>query len=328
MNLQTDEFLPPPAPNNDAGRLRRVGFEFEFAGIDFDDVSNVLVTQLGGTPRAESVFETVVEDSRWGDVRLEVDASLLKERVYLGWLESLGLKLDADDTATLEEWIRDVSASVVPYEIVTPPIAIDALTPLDDLRRSLHEAGARGTTTSVFYGFGLHINAEAPSLTVQSLQAHTQAFLLLFDWIRQRSPTDITRRLSPFIDPFPDAYVEEVLRAQDDDLATFTDRYLQHNPTRNRALDLLPVLAHAAGAERVGDTVPGVSARPAYHYRLPDCRLSDPDWRISHAWNTWVAVERLASTPDMLADLCARRLQEGAAALSASLEKALADRWN
>lgn len=38
-----------------------------------------------------------------------------------------------------------------------------------------------------------------------------------------------------------------------------------------------------------------VKARPAYHYRLPNCLIDEPDWRLAREWNTWVAVERLAA---------------------------------
>jgi hypothetical protein len=46
-----------------------------------------------------------------------------------------------------------------------------------------------------------------------------------------------------------------------------------------------------------------VKPRPAFHYRLPNCMLDEPDWRIAREWNTWVAVERLAHDTARLAEM-------------------------
>ena len=43
-----------------------------------------------------------------------------------------------------------------------------------------------------------------------------------------------------------------------------------------------------------------MSARPTFHYRLPNCRVDEPDWRIAHEWNAWVTVEALAADEDAL----------------------------
>ncbi len=42
------------------------------------------------------------------------------------------------------------------------------------------------------------------------------------------------------------------------------------------------------------------SARPTFHYRLPDCRLNDPNWSLAAEWNTWVRIEKLADDPSRL----------------------------
>jgi hypothetical protein len=83
----------------------------------------------------------------------------------------------------------------------------------------------------------------------------------------------------------------------------FSD-YLAHNASRNRALDLLPLLAEI-DEERVRGTVddPRIKARPAFHYRLPNCQIERPDWSLSASWNTWLVVEQLACRPDDLHEL-------------------------
>jgi hypothetical protein len=54
----------------------------------------------------------------------------------------------------------------------------------------------------------------------------------------------------------------------------------------------------------VGD--PRVKARPAFHYRLPNCEIDVAGWGIHVAWRDWLEVERLAAEEGRLADLCRR----------------------
>ena len=87
----------------------------------------------------------------------------------------------------------------------------------------------------------------------------------------------------------------------------FIADYLTHNPTRNRALDMLPILCEmqpetvAAGVNEDEQNL--VKGRPAFHYRLPDCKLNVQGWSPSNAWNQWVAIEKLASNQTLLAEL-------------------------
>ena len=74
--------------------------------------------------------------------------------------------------------------------------------------------------------------------------------------------------------------------------------YLRDNPTRNRALDLLPLFAYLDRellAEYVRD--PRVKARPTLHYRLPDCDIDNPRWHFSTVWNDWVVLEQVVANP-------------------------------
>jgi hypothetical protein len=113
---------------------------------------------------------------------------------------------------------------------------------------------------------------------------------------------DATRDLLGFADPFPIEYIRKLANpdywpAMDD----FIDDYLAANPTRNRDLDLLPLLLHF-DERRVRAVLPNekINGRPTFHYRLPDARVSDPGWSIAPDWNRWIAVERLASDRNRL----------------------------
>ena len=96
------------------------------------------------------------------------------------------------------------------------------------------------------------------------------------------------------------------------ELERLIDDYLRHNPTRNRALDLLPVLAHL-DRDRVLSQAEGkhlVKPRPAFHYRLPNCMVDEADWTLASEWNRWVMVERLAGDPERLGRMSRRYLAD------------------
>ena len=75
--------------------------------------------------------------------------------------------------------------------------------------------------------------------------------------------------------------------------------FLAMTPTRNRPLDMLPLLAHIDETQVMAAPVERhlIKPRPAFHYRLPNCLIDEADWSLAEAWNDWLAVERLASDP-------------------------------
>jgi hypothetical protein len=167
----------------------------------------------------------------------------------------------------------------------------------------LREIGAKGTQDAPFYAFGLHFNPEVPRQDVTTAAAFLKSFVLLNPWLRREVAPDRTRDLLGFADPFPTDYVRKIVSPDYwPDMPRFIDDYLEANPTRNRDLDLLPLLHHF-DETRVRTVLPNekINGRPTFHYRLPDARVSDPGWSIAPDWNRWVAVERLAADRDRLA---------------------------
>lgn len=292
------------------GRLRRVGFELEFADLSLDQAAEAVQELFGGERIEEDRFHLRVEGTELGDFGLEVDARLLRDQRYLEELRRLGLPVDGDDLQEpIEKLVGWLAELVVPFEVTTPPIPLDALHRVEDLRAALADRRARGTGARLHYAMGLHVNPEAPALDADSVLRHLRAFLALYDWLLGSSDIDVARSLAPFIDPFPQEYARQVL---DPDYApSFEDlarHYVEHNPTRNRPLDLLPLFAHVLGREVLESFGVGpdelVKSRPTFHYRLPNCRIDEPDWRVATEWNHWVEVERLAARPEDLARLC------------------------
>jgi len=293
-----------------SGQLRKAGFEFEFGNLPIVDTARALQRSLGGELDILSPFEALLHDSIMGKLKIERDADLLKSVRYRRWLESLGVKFSPGSLANeIETNIDNASRLLIPCEVVTEPIPFDQLDKLDSLIGTLGGLGAEGTQHSLIYAFGLHINASIPDLAATTIRRYIQAFLLLYTWIIDSSEIDVTRRFfTKYIDPFPHEYMELCLANDyEPDTPTLIDDYLRHNPTRNRALDMLPILCEL-DRQRVMEGINDderklVKGRPAFHYRLPDCKVNEPGWSAAAAWNRWVFVETLAANAPLLSEL-------------------------
>lgn len=294
-------FALPTAIKSDS-KPRRVGIEFEFGGLDLESVAQIVTDTLGGKLGEKNAAEQSVEIDGLGKFNIEVDWDLLKR-----------LSDNKDVPQFLTQALSDSATVIVPIEIVCPPITPQQLQKLDGLVEKLREAGAQGTEQSWMNAFGLHINVELPDCEAETLDRYLKAYVLLQDWLVEQSAVDLSRRITPYIDLFPEEYLVQVLRKSKPELTDIFEDYLQHNLTRNRALDLLPLLAHI-DEDRVRASIDDnrIKPRPAFHYRLPDCRLDNPDWSLAEPWELWCAVERLADNKELLDQVIEQALQEEA----------------
>jgi hypothetical protein len=283
------DFARPPHLLNAEGQMRGVGIEVEFAGPTVEETARALMNELGGSLVEEDPQAYRLEGSAIGDVKVELDIRFVHPQKKTG---SLGGVIPR-----VAGWFASAASYLVPREVVTAPIPIDRLHETDRLIAILRDIGAKGTQDAALYAFGLHFNPEIPRQDAETAAAFLKSFMLLNAWLRKQVAPDTTRHLLGFADPFPAEYVSKVV-APDywPDLTTFIDDYLAANPTRYRDLDLLPLLLHFDAA-RVRAALPNekINGRPAFHYRLPDARVSDVGWSIAPDWNRWVAVERLAA---------------------------------
>lgn len=295
----------PPVRDTETGEPRRVGVELEMGGLDIDTLSRLVAHHVGGNVEVISRYEHVVHGDSAGDWIIELDFAYLKQKGREG-RDPRAVLAGVDEAA--ESLVRAGAAQIVPLEVVSPPLPMDRLTDMDRLVEGLRAAGARGTTHSLVYAFGMQVNPEMPATDAATIAHYLKAFLCLFDWLKARAKVDFARRLTVYVDPFPTNYVRKVVNPEyAPDLPTLIDDYLEANPTRNRALDMLPLFAHLdEGRVRavVDDT--RIKSRPALHYRLPNCEIDRPDWGIHVAWADWLQVERLAADPDRLEALCTR----------------------
>lgn len=309
---EDNNFKSPPWKTNAEGQTRKVGVELEAAGITSGQMADAVIGVLGGECDRESPFINHVRATELGDFRIELDADLLKSRGYQKHLADLGIDIgEGDRRETIESVLSKIAGLVVPLELVGPPVPWTELRRLDEIRRRLHEIGAQGTHSSPLYAFGMQLNIEAASLKVDHLLTMMRAFMLGYDELIEQEQVDLSRRISPYVQPYPEDYVVHLLQPDyAPDITALIDDFLEMTPTRNRPLDLLPLFAHidedrvmAAPVER--DLV---KPRPAWHYRLPNCLIDEPDWSLATVWNRWIEIERLAADPERLEQARSDRL--------------------
>jgi hypothetical protein len=289
------EFDRPPIMTNEEGRTRSVGVEIEFAGLTAEAAAKALSSWFGGAINQKDPHAFMVKNSKVGDIAVELDLRAVHPEPHGDTLlDSMGAKIAS--------WVGSAIRHVIPCELVTAPLPIDRLHEVDRVLSVLREAGAKGTQDGALYAFGLHFNPEAPRLDAETIASIVKSFVLLNAWLRRQVAPDVTRNLLGFADPFPGDYVRRIA-APDywPDMATLIDDYLTANPTRNRDLDVLPLLLYLdEGKVRTILPHEKINKRPTFHYRLPDARISDPGWSIAPDWNRWVAVERVAADRERL----------------------------
>lgn len=311
-SIQRGGFDTPPRRETVEGEIRRVGVELEMAGLRPHQVAEVIADIVGGRIRTDSAFVTRVLETDLGDFQVELDADLLKSRQYQKLLADIGIDIgEGDEREQIESVLSRVAGLVVPLELVGPPVPWTELPTLDRIRDALRKAGARGTHSSAFYAFGMQLNVEAADLSAGSILGLLRAFLLSYDELIEAEQVDLSRRITPYVQPFPEEFVVHVLQPDyEPSLTELIDDYLRLTPTRNRPLDLLPLFAHLDEDRVMRAPVESnlVKPRPAYHYRLPNCLIDEPDWSLATVWNRWIKIERLASDSDRLERLCRRRI--------------------
>jgi hypothetical protein len=289
----------PPRLRRADGETRRVGVEIEFGGLRVKAAAAAVRDRFGGRLRLDGAHSAVIEGTPFGDFSVEIDLSVAHRR-------------SSSETAeALREAVVGLSSVVIPCEIVCPPMPWDRCHLLDSLVGDLRGLGAEGTREGLFYAFGAQLNPEPHGLDVAQLLPVLRAFVLLRDWLRSEIEVDVARRIWFFESPYPDGYCALILDPDyAPDLPALIDDYIEHNPTRDRELDLLPMLRFL-DETRVTRALPHekINARPTWHYRLPNSEVERADWCIGVEWDRWVRVERLANDRTLLAQASAEWLR-------------------
>ncbi|GAA0841204.1 hypothetical protein GCM10009113_07300 [Marinobacter szutsaonensis] len=298
---QTSTCALPDVRLNNEGEERRLGVEVELSGLGYEMLVDHAARLLDGPAEPVSRYVTKIE-SDLGPFTIELDSDPIKdldladERLPRSIRELGGQAMDVIDAA---------AERIVPLEIVTPPIPLSRLQDVETLVDELRLLGALGSREAIYFAFGLQLNPELPDLEPATIVRYLQAFAALYDWLKGRHQLDISRKFTTYIEPWAARYNE--LLMEDDyapDQSQLMRDYLEFNPTRNRALDLLPLFAHL-DADLLGQYVqdPRIKSRPTLHYRLPDCDIDNPEWHFSSVWNDWVILEQIANRAGDLAEL-------------------------
>lgn len=293
----------PPVANNAKGDQRKVGIELEFAGVEIEQAAELIQSLYGGEIKREHRYLLEITNTDLGNFQVELDARILQKMASEDVFKSLGFRVDE---ASIQKPIEDVfdklAKAVVPLEIVMPPVPISVLHRMEELREALQKNRAKGTSTSLVHAFGMHINIECPDIEITTLLTYMRSFLILYPWLIQVLEIDISRRISPFVDPFPPRYVQKVLDPlYGPDQSQFIDDYVAFNPTRNRPVDLMPVFG-MLNPELIQAAMEGKKndPRPTFHYRLPNSHIDNSQWRFEQEWNRWLAIEKLVQNKEMV----------------------------
>ncbi len=298
MSINLDEnFLEPPITLNSDGQERTVGVEFEFSGVEMQKAARIITGLYGGDPEEISTYKYEIKGTKLGSFTLELDASLFLNKEYEDKLNKLGIDVTKmEKKREIEEKLRDMASSVVPFEIVSPPVCLSQLKELTALIGELRKVKAKGTKSSVFNAFGLHLNPEIPSGEAADLLRYIRAFILIEPWIRKEAGIDWSRRMTPYINEYKKEFKTRVLdQRYDPSLKELIKDYIESGNTRNQSLDMLPAFQYL-DEEEVSSLLDDelTSPRPTFHYRLPNCEIGNEAWSLAAEWNRWVMVERMA----------------------------------
>ena len=267
---------------------RQIGIEIEFNGLDFSRTVDIVLEYFGGKATSSQNYVATIGGTNIGEITIEVDAKPVLE---------MDKKFN-HQLPEISEPLIEIATQAVPLEIVMPPVTLDKIPFIDGFLKKLRDAGAKGTFDKIYYAFGVHLNPEITSEETQYLKTHIQAFSLLSPWLFKQHNVDFMRKFFPFITPYPDQYLDLIL--SDDynpDLTKLIKDYHTHNPTRNRALDMLPVFSYF-NEDLVRDLYgkeEKINKRPTFHYRLPNSDLENTDWSIQNEFEIWQKVEELAA---------------------------------
>jgi hypothetical protein len=267
-----------------------VGVEVEFTGLSARDATLALHKGLAGEIFEEDPHAYKLQASDIGDIWVELDVRHAHPQRH-------GAALTLNAGRTLSSVLGTLITPFAPREMILSPRPVSDLGDVDRAVAILRGAGAKGDGRILFDTLGLHFNVSTEPKNIANIRATTLAFARLDPHLRTLIAEEGGQRQMRLAPAFPKAYVQLLeSRSPDQDPGDFIDDYLACNPTRDRALDLLPLLLHLDGP-RVRRRLPyeKISPRPVFHWRLPVARVGRQDWSILPTWQAWLNVEDVAA---------------------------------
>ncbi len=290
---------------NQDGVMRRVGFEIEYIDYSLNNSVKLVHKLFGGAITPENEHLIHIKKTALGRFSVERDLNLLQS------LSAQSIKNQNSDALDLEgianKLLTPILKNIVPIEIVTPPLPFNDISAVSNIIEELKKSPAKDTNKNILFAFGIHINPEVPDFAVTTILNYLRAYCLLSAWLRETIGLDPTRKLLPFIDEYPQKFIQAILdKDYQPNITSLINDYVKYNHTRNRALDLLPLFKHLA-KKQIDNLLPkeNIKARPTFHYRLPNTNFCDDNWSIYKEWDRWLSVEKLANRPTLIQEMTA-----------------------
>ncbi|MFP7571158.1 amidoligase family protein [Marivita sp. S2033] len=288
MATNATPFPPLPVAKKSDGTDRLCGVEIEFAGPTEDQTAERIVQDFGGTISSDGQHGVTIKNTVFGDIFVELDITLRKR----------------DDVPFLNEGL-DLFRGLIPVEVVTAPLDRRQMAEFNAVCRSLRDIGAMGSRKGVLHGFGVHLNPDVVAPDDRHTFETIRAYGFLEPWLRAREGVDPTRRMMPFVGAWPNAFVSQLATTTFTDVPALMHLAADYIKSRNQSLDLLPLFKHAEPAlfSKLFAETDKTSARPTFHFRLPDSRIDEPDWSLLQPWQLWRQVELVAANAPLMQDL-------------------------
>ncbi len=283
---------------------QRIGFEIEYIGVDLETTAQIISELFKGETQGVNTKAIKVK-TYLGHFKVEKDAQLLQNLAEKSKINRENTALDLEGYA--EDFLSTLLKNFVPNEIVCPPIVVNDIHQLNPLIEQLRNSGAKGTSHSLAYAFGLHINPEVSSFDPNYILSHIRAFIGLYPWIKHEMNIDITRTVSQYIQPYPALYALKVMNKDyAPSLTTLMEDYVKYVPDRNFALDLYPLFKHIRkneDCEYFNNLL--IKARPTFHFRMPNCKIDQANWSLETEYHYWKTIETIAMSNSKLDQIIA-----------------------
>ena len=288
-------YAPLPQAETATGGPRRIGVEIEFGGLSVAEAVAIARDALGADapPDSGDQHKQRLDIPGLGEFRFELDMARRHREAFA--------HKEGEEDDPLRQITGEIVNWLAPVEMVAPPLPVNQLAELHPLIARLRRAEATGAGHGAQTAYGMHFNVEITSDAITDILPQARAFALLEDWLRLALQIAMNRRLTGFVKAYPREFIDLV--ADPDYVPTraqFFEDYLRLNPTRNRALDLTPIIDQL-DPDRADAALGGEkrSPRPTFHYRLPDARVDEMGWTPRRDWMLWRLVERAAADPDL-----------------------------
>jgi len=286
-----------------AGASRgRIGVEIEFARLSAHEAARAIVAApgVGGTVVIDGPHAAHIEGGALGGAKVELDTRFANPPEEGGgdYLNEFMEALDMRDMAA------DAVSHILPVELSTPPVPEEDFAVVESAIVALREAGGVGTKESPFAAYGLHLNVELIPEDPQRAVRVCAAYAFAEEWVRWRVAPDMMRRATPYVDPYPVLFTFGLsvgFDGREPPLGSFISLYGRWCPTRNHGLDMWPLLGWLDKKAASRATMHKIKGpRPAFHYRLPNSDLEDPDWSPRADLVLWRSIERIGDDPERL----------------------------